>query len=102
MPLNATSTAWKTHTQVLTRIDPHQRKRRQKPDDTTQTANVTKERRNEDQSDEPICRRPGKGPALLYRSAGLRKKGRLQPGTVSLAHSGLSRRPGRYGAAAGA
>ena len=47
-------------------------------------------------------RRPGEGPALLYRSPGLLEEGRLQPGAVSLAHGGLTRGPGRHGAAAGA
>src|SRR6266496_1229718 len=90
---NATSTAW---------ISQHQRKGRQGDDDAAQTANVTKEKRNENQSDQRIRRRPGAGPALLYRSAGLREEGRLQPGAVSLAHSGLTRGPERHGAAAGA
>src|SRR5712691_7107266 len=89
---NATSTAW---------INQHQRKRRQK-EDAAQTANVTKEERNENQTDQRVRRRPGEGPALLYRSARLREEDRLQPGAVSLAHSGLTRGPGGHGAATGA
>src|SRR5450755_666491 len=89
---NATSTAWNSQ---------HQRKGRQGEHDAAQNANVTKEK-NEDQTDQRVRRRPGKGPALLYRSAGLREKGRLQPGAVSLAHGGLTRGPGRHGVAAGA
>src|ERR1035441_3220621 len=54
---NATSTAW---------INPHQRKGRQGEDDAAQTANVTKEKRDENQSDQHIRGRPGQGPALLY------------------------------------
>src|SRR6266851_10276632 len=90
---NATSTAW---------ISQHQRKRTQGEDDAVQTPNVTKEERNENQTDQRVCRRPGEGPALLYRSARLREEDRLQPGAVSLAHGGLTRGPGRHGAATGA
>src|SRR5216683_2245101 len=75
-------------------------KERQGEDDAAQTANLTKEKRNENQTDQRVRRRPGEGPALLYRSAGLREEGRFQPGAVSLAHGGLTRGPGRYGAAA--
>jgi hypothetical protein len=39
---NATSTAW------IAKINPHQRKERQAEDAAEQTANVTKEKRNED------------------------------------------------------
>src|SRR5438132_8935337 len=88
---NPTTTAW---------IKQHQRKGRQGEDDAAQTANMTKEKRNENQTDQRVRRRPGEGPALLYRSAGLREEDRLQPGAVSLAHGGLTRGPGRYGAAA--
>src|SRR5690242_20741376 len=90
---NATSTA---------RISQPQPKERQGEDGAAQTANMTKEKRNENQSDQRIRRRPGEGPALLYGGAGLREEGRLQPGAVSLAHGGLARGPGRHGAAAGA
>src|SRR6266567_792883 len=89
---NATSTAW---------ISQHQQKGRQGEDDAAQTARATQEKRNEDQTDQRVRRRPGEGPALLYRSAGLREEGRLQPGAVSLAHGGLTRGDGRHGAAAG-
>src|SRR4029077_19077748 len=73
-----------------------------KEDDAAQTANVTKEERNENQTDQRVRRRPGEGPALLYRSARLREEDRLQPGTISLAHGGLTRGPEGHGAAPGA
>src|SRR5260370_17603809 len=85
---NATSTAW---------INPwsgqHQRKGRQGEDDTAQTANVTKERRNENQSDQRLRGRPRQGPALLYGGAGLCQEGRFQSGPISLADLGLAREP---------
>ena len=91
---NATSTAW---------INPHQRKGRQGEDDAAaQTANVTKEKRNENQSDQRIRGRPGQGPALLYRGTGLCQENRFQSGPVSLADRGLARGAGRHAAAAGA
>src|SRR5207245_4959484 len=49
---NATSTAW---------ISQHQRKGRPGEDDAAQTANVTKEKRNENQSDQCIRGRPEQG-----------------------------------------
>src|ERR1700757_1369622 len=82
---NATSTAW---------ISQHQRKGRQEEDDAAQTANVTKEKRNENQTDQRIRGRPGEGPALLYRSAGLRQEGRFQSGPLSLADRSLTRGAG--------
>src|ERR1700688_4585127 len=88
---NATSTAW---------INQHQRKGRQGEDDAAQTANATKEKRNENQSDQRTRGRPGQGPALLYRGAGLCQEDRFQPGPVSLADRGLSRGAGRHTAAA--
>src|SRR6185436_5147299 len=60
-----------------------------------------KEKINENQSDKPICGRPGKGTALLYRSPGFREEDRLQPGAISLADRGLGRGAGGYGAAVG-
>src|SRR5436190_9251852 len=90
---NATSTAW---------ISQHQRKGRQREDDAAQTANVTKEKRNENQSDQRIRGRPGQGPALLYAGTGLCQEGRFLSGPNSLADRGLVRRAGRHGAAAGA
>src|SRR5260370_25325175 len=71
-------------------------------DDTAQTANVTKEKRNENQSDHPIRGRPGQGPALLYGGTGLCQEDRFQSGPISLADRGFSRRVGGHGAAAGA
>src|SRR6516225_5730590 len=89
---NATSTAW---------ISQQRRKGRQR-EDNTQTANVTKEKRNEDQSDQRLRGRPGQGPALLYGGTGLCQEDRFQSGPVSLADRGLGRGAGRHGVAAGA
>src|SRR5712671_8080947 len=89
---NTTSTAW---------INQHQRKGRQ-GEDAAQTANVTKEKRNENQSDQRIRGRPGQGPALLYGGTRLCQEDRFQSGPISLADRGLARGAGRHGAAAGA
>src|SRR5262249_55997758 len=89
----ATSTTW---------INPHQRKGRQGEDDAAQTANVTKEKRNENQTDQRLRGRPGQGPALLYGGTGLCQEGRFQAGLISLADRGLARGAGRYRAAVGA
>src|SRR2546430_4740932 len=67
-----------------------------------QTANVTKEKRNENQTDQCLRGRPGQGPALLYGGTGLCQEGRCQSGPISLADRGLARGAGRHGAAAGA
>src|SRR5438034_11097236 len=93
MLANATSTP---------RINPHQRKGRPATAAAEQTANVTKEKRNEDQTNSRIRGRPGQGPALLYRSTGLCQEGRLQSGPISLADRGIARAAGRNSAAAGA
>src|SRR5712691_12960783 len=90
---NATSTTW---------INQHQRKGRQGEDDAAQTANVTKEKRNENQTDQCIRGRPGQGPALLYGGTGLCQESRFQSGPISLVDRGLARGAGRHGAAAGA
>src|SRR5215831_11330017 len=82
---NATSTAW---------ISQRQRKEPQKEDDPAQTANVTKEK-NENQIDQPVRGRSGQGLALLYGGTWLCKKNRFQPGTISLADCGLARGAGR-------
>src|SRR5215831_18797527 len=84
MPWNATSTAW-------IKIKQHQLKGRQGKDDATQTANVPKEKRNENQSDQLIRGRPGQGLALLYGGTGLCQEDRFQPGPISLADRGLAR-----------
>src|SRR6184192_339797 len=84
---NATSTTW---------INQHQRKGRQGEDDAAQTADVTKEKRNENQSDQCIRGRPGQGAALLYGGTGLCQKGRFQPGSISLADRSLARGAGRH------
>src|SRR6516225_3356246 len=57
---------------------------------------------NEDQTGQRLRGRPGKGSALLHRSAGLLQEVRLQPGAVPLADRGLTRRDGRDRAAASA
>src|SRR6202040_4273163 len=90
---NATSTAW---------IDQRERKGRQGEDDAAQTANVTKEKRNENQSDQRIRGRPRQGPALLYGGTGLCEEDRFQSGAISLVDRGLARGAGRHGVAAGA
>src|SRR5882672_5140004 len=64
---NAISTAWNSQLQ---------RKGRQGEDDAAQTANVTKEKRNENQSDQRIRGRPGQGPTLLYGGVGLCQENR--------------------------
>src|SRR6266487_5963762 len=88
---NATSTTW---------INQHQRTGRQGEEDAAQTANVTKEKRNENQTDQCIRGRPGQGPALLYGGTGLCQEGRCQSGPISLADRGLARGAGRHRAAA--
>src|SRR5436309_6662801 len=93
MPSNATSTAW---------INQHQRKGRPGEDDAAPTANVTKEKRNENQTDQRTRGRPGQGPALLYGGTGLCQEDRFQSGPISLADGGLARRAGRHWAATGA
>src|SRR5262245_57209184 len=90
---NGTSTAW---------INPRQRKGRQAADDAAQTANITKEKRNEDQTDQRIRGRPGQGPELLYRRTGLCQEGRFQSGPISLADRGVARGAGRHSVATGA
>src|ERR1700730_6502262 len=92
---NGTSTGWILQHQ---RGQP-QRKGRQGVDVAAQTANVTKEKRNENQSDQHIRGRPGEGPALLYGGTGLCQEGRFQSGPISLADRGLTRGPARHGAA---
>ncbi len=94
---------WSAHLDALERhLDrmdqdqPAQRKGRQGEDDAAQTANVTKEKRNENQTDQRIRGRPGQGPALLYGGTGLCQEGRFQPGPISLADRGLARGAGRH------
>src|SRR2546429_5026037 len=70
MPSNATSIAWINHKRRVGR----QRGRRQTRDHAAQTANVTKEKPNENQADQRIRGRSGQGPALLYRGAGFRRE----------------------------
>src|SRR5271163_4132129 len=55
---------------------------------------------DENQTDKRVRRRPGEGPALLYRGTGLREEERLQQRAVSLAHCGLTRGAGRHRTAA--
>src|SRR5277367_2104332 len=90
---NASSTAWKNQPQ---------RKRRQGKEYAAPTAELKKERRNENQSDQRLRGRPGEGPALLYGGAGVYKEDGLFAGALSLADGGLARGAGRHGVAAGA
>src|SRR5207302_510696 len=90
---NATSTAW---------INQHRRKRRQRKDYAAQTANVTKEKRNENKSDQRIRGRSEQGPALLYGGTGLCQEDRFQPGPLSLADGGVGRGAERHRVAVGA
>src|ERR1700740_2219560 len=87
MLLNATSTAW---------IQPNQRRGRQGASNAAQTANLIKEKRNENQSNYHLRRRPGQGPALLYRGPRLCQEDRFQPGPISLADCVLARGAGRH------
>src|ERR1700681_3733111 len=96
MHSSATSTAW------ITWINQHQRKGRHEENDAAQTANVAKEKQNENQIDQRIRGRPGQGPTLLYGGTGLCQEGRFQSGPISLADRGLARGSGRHSAAAGA
>src|SRR6267142_4319370 len=84
---NGTSTAWTS-----------QRERNRSPGEghAAETAKVTKEKRNENQSDKPIRGRPGQGSALLYGGDGLCQENRFQPGPLSLADRGLARGAGRH------
>src|SRR6266567_2216802 len=93
MRWNGTSTAWNVH---------HQQKTRQGKYDAAQTANVTKEKGNENKSDQRIRGRPEQGPALLYGGTGLCQEDRFQSGPVSLADGCLARGAGRHSVAIGA
>src|SRR5713226_227461 len=84
---NATSTAW---------ISQRQRKGRQGEDNAAQTANVAKEKRNENKSDQRIRGRPEQGPALLYGGTGLCQEDRFHSGPISLADRGLARGTGGH------
>src|SRR5271155_5169425 len=90
---NASSTAWKIQ---------QQRKGRQGREDAATAANVTKEKRNENQNDQRIRGRSGEGPALLYGGARVYKEDGLFAGALSLADRGFARGAGRHGVAAGA
>src|SRR5271163_1591021 len=86
---NGTSTAWI----ILNQPQP---KGRRGKDDAAQTANVAKEKRNENQSDQPIRGRSGQGSALLHGGTGLCQEGRFQSGPISMADRGLARGAGRH------
>src|SRR5215468_2090896 len=62
-----------------------------KEDGAAQTADVTTEKRNENQTDQRVRGRPGQGPALLYGSTWLCQESRFQSGPISLADRGLAR-----------
>src|ERR1700693_4767271 len=95
---NATLTAWSSRHQRWQL----QRRVKQRKDGAAQTANVKKEKRNENQSDQRIRGRPGQGPALLHGGIGLCQEDRFQPRPVSLADGGLARGAERDRVAAGA
>src|ERR1700734_102524 len=82
---NATSTAWI----APKNINRPQRKGRQG-------------KRNENQSDQLIRRRPGQGSALLYGGTGFCQEVRFQQWPISLADRGLARGAGGHRAAVGA
>src|SRR4051794_6297337 len=84
---NAISTAWINQ---------------QQQNDATQTANATKEERNEDQTDQRIRGRSGECPALLYGGTRFYQEGRFQSGAISLVDRGLARGAGGDRAAVGA
>src|SRR5712691_10024369 len=67
-----------------------------KEDDAAQTANLTKEKGNENKSDQRIRGRPEQGPELLYRGTGLCQEDRFQSGPVSLADGCLARGAKRH------
>src|SRR2546430_1774068 len=90
-----TSTAW-THQRIGPLMGQHRRKEKQRADDAAQTADVAKENRNENQTDQRIRGRPGQGAALLYASTGLCQEDRFQSGPLSLADRGLVRGAGRH------
>src|SRR5580693_1977260 len=84
---NATSTAcirWHQRRQ-------HRRKKRQGEIAAMQTADITKEKQNENQSDHHTRGRPEQSPALLYGGAGLYQENRFQSGPLSVANRGLAR-----------
>src|SRR6202030_77988 len=97
---NATWITWKSQQQR--KVRQHRRKRRQAEVDAAQTANVIKEKRNENQSDQRTRGRPGEGPALLYGGARVQKEDGLFARAISLADGGLARGAGRHGVATGA
>src|ERR1700675_4533115 len=89
---NATSTAWiRQYHQSQ-----HQGKERHRKEAAAQTANVIKEKRNENQSNQPIRGRPRQGPALLYGGTGPCQEDRFQSGPISVADRGLARGAGRH------
>src|SRR5579862_1179888 len=64
------------------------------------TARMRKEIQDENQGNELVRGRPGKGPAFLYRRLGFCQEDRFQPGSISLADRGLARRAGGHRTAA--
>src|SRR5579862_1512388 len=55
-----------------------------------------KEKQNENQSDERLCRRPREGSALLYGSAGVCQENRFQSGALPLADRVVARGAERH------
>src|SRR6202162_3688862 len=82
---SATSIAW------INRLLRKERRRGRGPN-----RELTKEKRNENQSDQRIRGRSGKGPALLYGGAGLCQEVRFQSGSISLADRSLARGTRRH------
>src|SRR6476646_2417762 len=89
---NATSIAW------ITQLEPKGRQGARR----AHAAIVTREKGNEDQTDQHLRGRPGQGLELLHEGNGLCEEGRLQSGPISLADRGLARGSRRHRTAAGA
>src|SRR3984957_3452419 len=75
MPSNAISTVWIATATIHQpqRKEKLLRRRRRGP-----TANAIKEKQNENQIDQHICRRSEQGPAVLYRRTGFYQESRFQ------------------------
>src|ERR1700691_2131365 len=89
---NATLIVWGK----LDRLNQHQRNGRLRRRRRGPKRGVTKEKRNENQSDQRIRRQPRHRPALLYGGTGLCQEDRFQSGPISLADRGLARGAGRH------
>src|SRR5579863_5204257 len=83
---NGFSTAWSGQEGRVR----HQKQKRRQKNNATLAADGTKEKANENQSDQHIRGRPGQSTALLYGSAGLCQENRLQSRSLSLADGGVA------------